>query len=654
MKKVVIKKLTLKNFRGIKDLGINFNEHETFVSGENSTGKSTIFNSFCWLLFGKDKEDRKDFNIRPIINGELLRRVDCEVIGDFLIDGEEISLRRIFKEKWVKPRGEANEVFKGNETETLWNDVPVNITEYQRRISEIFLNESIFKMVTNPLYFPQLKWQDQREQLFQLARTITDHEVAAKNPEYATLLDKITGKSLADFKREISTRKKKLKDELDMVQPRIDQTHKLMPETADFNALEVEIESLENQIKDIDEAIADKTKAIRQQYQGVQKKQSEINELKQKRQQVLHEAKTTAKDSAFEANALRRNLESNIKALENEISIETRSVKSSESELESLKAKLTAKNEETTVLRQSWHDENAKEYTGGDDTCNECGQLLPEERRKNARNNFTESKATKLAKITQNGKRLSNEAEQIEQDVADSKKRLKTAINDLNGKNENLASLKRQLKEMAVVEESEIIPDELPEYTELTKQIQVLEESLENGTESIDTTELQAQKKEISAKRDSAKSELKNRDLIAQYNAEIKNLEDKGKQLAQQIADLEREEYVIQNFTKAKIDECERRINGLFTMVTFKLFEYTIENNEVETCIPLVNGVPFGTANSAGQVNAGIDIINALIKFHDVSAPIFIDGRESVNHLISTESQIINLVVSHDKELVIK
>jgi hypothetical protein len=52
-------------------------------------------------------------------------------------------------------------------------------------------------------------------------------------------------------------------------------------------------------------------------------------------------------------------------------------------------------------------------------------------------------------------------------------------------------------------------------------------------------------------------------------------------------------------------------------------------------------------------VNAGLDIINALCKFNGVCAPIFIDNRESVNTLIETESQIINLVVSKDKELVI-
>lgn len=59
-------------------------------------------------------------------------------------------------------------------------------------------------------------------------------------------------------------------------------------------------------------------------------------------------------------------------------------------------------------------------------------------------------------------------------------------------------------------------------------------------------------------------------------------------------------------------------------------------------------------ANTAGRINAGLDIINALCRFYNVSAPIFIDSRESVNNLIPTDSQIINLVVSHDKEIVVK
>ena len=71
----------------------------------------------------------------------------------------------------------------------------------------------------------------------------------------------------------------------------------------------------------------------------------------------------------------------------------------------------------------------------------------------------------------------------------------------------------------------------------------------------------------------------------------------------------------------------------------------------METCIPLIGGVAYGSANTAAQVNAGLDIINALSRFYGVSAPIFIDNRESVNEIIPTQSQIINLVVTNDKQL---
>ena len=113
--------------------------------------------------------------------------------------------------------------------------------------------------------------------------------------------------------------------------------------------------------------------------------------------------------------------------------------------------------------------------------------------------------------------------------------------------------------------------------------------------------------------RDEAKTKLADRERIEQFKKQIAELEAKGKDLAQQIADAESEEYTVRQFTKAKIDECEKRINSLFTMVTFRLFDYTIEDNKkenpIETCVPLVNGVPFAVANTAGQVNAGLDII---------------------------------------------
>ena len=652
MKKVILKSLSLTNWKGEKQRTTEFNDVETTIMGDNGLGKTRHFDAFMWLLFGKDSQDRKDYNIKTLVDGKPLQKVDCEVSGILDVDGEEIKLRRAYVEDWVKPRGQVEQVFKGNHTETYFNDVPLNVSEYQKRINAI-IDDSVFKMVTNPLFFANMKWQDQREQLFQLAGTITDGEIAAQKPEYAALLDKISGKSMVDFKREISARKKHLKDDLAQIQPRIDQTTRLMPENMDFDKLEKELTGVDAEIAEIDKAISDKTAAIRKQYEGVQAKQNQINELKQKRQQVLFEERERSREAAFAANANRRELENNIKETENEIATMQRGVQLSQRELTGLQERLASKKTEVDNLRKSWYDENAVEYQG-DDICHECGQLLPEEMRANARQMFADSKAKKLAQITQNGSELGKEATQLEQDIVQAESSLKNAENELQEKRNKLVELNKQIVSLPPVDESEVKPEEIHEYVQLTGQIKALEATLEDGTEKIDTTDLQNRKKGFQQMRDEIKERLAKRELIAAYTKEIADLEAKGKDLAQQIADVEREEYTIQNFTKAKIDECERRINGLFSLVRFKLFEYTIDGNESETCVPLVDGVPFPSVNTAGKVNAGLDIINALCRFYNVCAPIFIDGRESVNRLIQTESQIINLVVSNDKNLIIK
>lgn len=44
-KKVTLKELTLRNFKGIRDLAVKFGEVTT-IAGANATGKSTVFDAF--------------------------------------------------------------------------------------------------------------------------------------------------------------------------------------------------------------------------------------------------------------------------------------------------------------------------------------------------------------------------------------------------------------------------------------------------------------------------------------------------------------------------------------------------------------------------------------------------------------------------------
>lgn len=642
----------MKNFRGIKDLTIDFNEEQTFISGDNNTGKSTVMNAFMWLLFGKDAQDRKDYNIKRLVNGKPIDKTDVEVTAVVTVGNETITLRRAFVERWAKPRGQAEEVFKGNETETSYNDVPMNVTEYQRRINEI-IDDSIFKMVTNPLYFANMKWELQRENLFRIAGTVSDEDIASNKPEFADLLDQISGKSFADFKREISAKKRRAKEALDDIQPRIDQTQKLMPESKDFDAIERNIRELEKSMATVEEAIENTVKAMNMSFEKQQEKTIAKNNLKRKQQQIVYEANVAQEKRAYNDDATRRELQSKKETVDREIAMLERAISEYKREIEQLVRDKNRTEQEINEAREKWYAENEKSYIG-DFTCQTCGQELPEAMKERALSIFNEAKAKKLAEITANGRRLATYRADYERDIVQEEKSLKTFENELTERRAELAEITNSIVALPVAYAIGVEGKDIPEWVELQKKIEVAEKELELPAEAFDTAELKEEKAQLKEAISQLKNQLHDRETISKYNDEIEDLKQEGKRLAQLIADYERTEFALKSFTKTKIDESEKRINSLFTMVKFRLYDYTQDGNEFETCIPLVNGIPFQVSNTAGALNAGLDIINALTKYYNVSAPIFIDNREGVNNIIPTNSQIINLLVTRETSLTIK
>lgn len=662
MKNVVLKTLSLINFRGQKDRTIDFSV-ETTICGDNATGKSTIFDAFIWLLFGKDQFDRKDFEIIPIENGKRLDRVDAEVSAIVEVEGQEMKLKRVLHQKWVRRRGTSEEVFDGCDTLYYVNDVPLKAGEYKSRIDAI-IDEAVFKMITNPAFFLSLKWQDQRAHLFQIAGTVSDEQIAASNPDFRILLDLITGKSMSDYKKEISSRKKKLNEDLKMIPAKIDQTRRLMPENKDFEAISVELQSIDQEINTLDQQISDKSAAVRSQYEGVQAKQNEINSLKSQQQNVVFAAKNKAQDDVFKSNANRRELENSIQ-VENRNAENSRRAKiDSQRAVDNLKGQIKDTNEKIDSLRQRWYDENAKEYTAKEgclvcpvfgSTCGDPAAIgKHEEAQEKAKKAFFETREKNLAKIDQEGESLSKTLENLTNQLEASEKNLRDHITAIEESESQICRLQDQLNQTPVATVSPVVAEELPEWQAIEKRIAEIKASIQE-VKPVDVSDLQSQKKVLVEKRDALKAQLSDKDLIVKYNREIKVLEEESKKLSQQIADIEKQEFTIADFTKAKIDECDRRINGLFSIVKFQLFDRTIDGNEFEACIATNNaGVPIASTNTAEKINAGLDIINALCRFHNVTAPIFIDGRESVNRLIETNSQIINLVVTTDKSLLIK
>ena len=252
MKVVLIKSIALRNFRGVQKFEIADLPAELNIYGRNGSGKTTIYDAWLWLLFGKDHEGRSDHELKP----KGPSRLNVEVEATILVNGNPTKLKRVYREEWIKPRSENEEVFKGNTTDYSINDVGVKKTEYDLAVAGI-CEETVFKTITNPHYFTSLKKEQQREVLFSLIPEITDEQIASQRSDFADLLKSITGVSFDNFRKELASRKSTIRTQLDKIPTEIETTNRNMPESEDWKEIEAKIKSHETEIAKIDKALTD-------------------------------------------------------------------------------------------------------------------------------------------------------------------------------------------------------------------------------------------------------------------------------------------------------------------------------------------------------------------------------------------------------------
>lgn len=653
MRTIKLKSLSLVNFKGIRNLDVNFPGLVTEVMGENGTGKTTLFDSFLWLLFGKDSTGRSDtnFNIKTLDeNGKPILRLEHYVSGVLDVDGKEVKLKRAYVENWVKPRGTTEETLQNHKTEYYINDVKLGTKkEYDNEISSI-LPEDLFRIVTNPYYFTNLKPDAQKDMLLNMAGTITDDEVAASNPEYLELLAQLSGRSMAQYAKEVSAKKKACKDALTIIPGQIDTAKRLMPEAEDWVALDDELNRVKQCVSDLDAKIADKSKINEQEY----KRKSDIQRLIGEKRLEL-----TKRENAIrtEANAGRNEADMKIKELEYLLKNKEAEAERKRNAAKECDKSISVIEDELSALRGKFREINAEviNYPEGAFVCPTCKRPLDaddiEAKQAELLANFNQNKAERLRANQEAGKRkaaekssLSDKMESLLSEATDLENEITTIKGEIEVQKENIPE--SQNVEYLISSDQTCI-DLKNEISDLTNQLSI-------DSKPVDVSDLQEKKQAYNSRIQELYKSLAKREQIERAEKEIADLEEKRIANNQALADLEKWEFTALSFQKDKDAKLLERINGLFSYVSFSFVDNQLNGGEKLTCVCTVNGTPYPDVNAAGKLNAGLDIINAICKAKGFSAPIFIDNRESVNRIIPTISQVINLSVSLDKTLTVK
>jgi exonuclease SbcC len=670
---IKLSKLTLTNFKGIRNLAIHL-EGNTEIYAANEVGKSTLYTAYLWLLTGKDEFDRKDYEIKNTKLKELNSQAH-EVEGIFTVDGVEVKLKRVYLEKWTKPKGQSTKVFDGHKTEFYYNDVPCNLSEYQAKVDRL-IDPKIIKLITNPTYFNSLQWEDQRRGLIRIAGDITNTEVidaiATAQNDYGTLISVLNGgKTLEEWKKELGSKKSLLKKAAVEYQPRIDELKRSLPAAQDWNALEAEKADVKKEIEGIDVILSDAAQALAEKQKGIMSLQKQQHDKESKLADIRFKIKSDLQAQRNEGANKIAAIKRQIADCEATIARLNKEALNKENNISAYQAQINSKNETIARLRKEWDAINSEKFEFDESKCEcpTCKQSLPahdiEKQKEELRTRFNNSVAQRKADKVTISNQVKAEIKQLEETI-DNLNAGRSYEEAIAAENDTINRLMVELQELTAAEAKKQV-DNIDVAVEallkvnadalnLQDEIKELNTAIANAsTEHDNPDEVLAHKSKrerMYIRLSEINNELAIKATIEKTEARISQLENEEQVNAQAIADLEQQEFEAETFTRAKMDILEKRVNSMFKYVQFRLFEKQINGAIAETCVCEYKGVPYPTLNTAAKLLAGLDVLNTFSKFYNVYAPVFCDNRESVSWIPECKSQIISLFVSPaDKKL---
>lgn len=641
-KTIKLSELHLSNFKGVKSFTLETGGESAKVYGDNATGKTTLFDAFTWLLFDKDSQNKKDFEIKTLSkDNKAVSGIDHEVSAVLLIDGKSVELKKVYSEKWTKKRGSAKQVFSGHTTDYYVNDVPVKKKEFVEKVNDI-ISEDIFKLITSPSYFnEQMKWQDRLTVLMEIGGAVTDEDVIKKNSSLSALPSILDERSLDEQKRILAEKRKKITKLLEQFPVRIDEINRSIEDVTalkqeqlkkDLKALQTSIDHLEKEARSIRaDAGADRKKRMLQLEGDLQQI---MNEYDSKRFQVVNEKK--------EAYYLAKN---SLTQTQNDL-INLISKK------EHLTSFLSQIDKERLVLREEWSKKYEESFEDHQTDCPTCGQALPEEKIQAAIEKFNLQKSASLERIADKGKQLGIEYDNKQNELYEVDEQIQKLNLEERFKASNLEKLKENMEQaeasIAPLSDNPIYLDKIEEIEKINNEIQSDEQET-SGTVQAINEQIKEKQQEMTLIR----NDLSRIDQAQKALNRIEELKDEERKMADEYNEVEQQSFLIEEFIRTKMNLMEERINSKFKYARFKLFEEQVNGGLTETCETLYEGVPYSKGlNNAARINVGLDIINTLNEHYGISAPIFVDNSEAVTDLIDVNAQVISLIVSkQDKQL---
>ena len=634
-------------FYGKNTLDTDFSM-KTVLSGQNEVGKSTVKRIILDVLNCHDENDREITGIRPHDeNGVEIDDVDIVRAVTFEIDGKAKTLKKVTRQKRNK-KGEIT----GSVTDYSINDVPYKMADYNQYINDNMAELGVLPFCLNAMTLLNKSQAEQRLALASYFGTRTDEEICDMFPQFAELKPMFDDGDVDQLKKVCRGKlngtggrngSKGLIKERDEISTRIDTIHSTN-EYTDLAELELAKKAYEPQLKEVEDKLSDYNKIL----EDKQKATEDIMSLKFELSDMERKANAENQKKRMELQAQVDDFNASIRKRESIIRTKKAAIENSEREVRFC-------TESLAKVRADWKKAKALSFDESSVNCPMCGQRLPEDKVESLRAEFDEQKTKNLKVLEDKGNALSNDSKEI----ADLEKELKQAIEDKRTELKELTE-----KHDAVAKELEKVPTDIDmtdnsEYQALKTKIEEKEKALadENDTSEL-IRKLKNERNELLRQVSSVDTKI---ELGVANNKRIDdsiaNLEDKRKDLNQEIADWERKLDLLKEFTRKKNELLQADVNKYLDFATAKLFRPLLNGDTEECCDFVYNGEAYArNLNHGARMLTEVDICRAFQKVASVNFPIIIDDTESVDdwRIPQIDNQLIMLKHTQDKELVIE
>ena len=684
-----IVRITLHNFKGVRDAEFRLDGGNARIEGENGTGKSTVFDAFVWTLFGKDSrgQDWTSFDLKTINpeTREPWHGLEHWVEVELTVDGAKRTLRRMVCENWVKPRGETGKVLKGH-TQTFFVDGVDTATKtaYDGVIRQ-WMDESVFRLLTNPLHFiddTYTGWQARRKALVALAEGAGGDADAEMRERFADLLAEMKGEAMEMFRRRVAAEKKANKADLAAATANISAFKKALPDEVDAAGVNAEIERctaamekdlkrVQAEIAAIDERIADANAAGEARKAEIDAVWKQIYAVRDGMNGMITGARDAAMREYQEAAGKADGMRFAIRRLNDRAADIARSAAKADEALSDLEQD---KYEESSALA-----ELGRQYAAARDrafdaaaagVCPTCGQPLPGDMMAAKADEFARARRDEMDRIAGKAKARKEAIARIDASLAAKKAERAACDADLAAAKAEADAIERDLAripeavrpDLNAVEQKVVVGDEYRRLAMQELELQGRAKELQAGapdTRSL-IQERRVKESEAAVIRHSCDEQVRPlRDRLAVNGERVRLLgmiaeeEKRERAFADEVARLERLEFRASEYVKAEMDSLESTLNGLFRVAKWKMFDRTIDGGTVEMCEVMdAKGVPYRSMNDAQRILCGMDVIRVFGERYDCAAPIFIDNAESITRRsFDTPAQVVRLVVAEGSEL---